>query len=260
MQTTFMNKTTMTKHKLEICCFTAESALKAAQAGAHRIELCDNIAEGGTTPSYATIDWVVKQLQIPVNVIVRPRGGDFLYSDTEYHLIKEDIAQIKKLGANGIVIGFLTSAGDIDLQRTAEVIGLAAPMEITFHRAFDMCRNPFIALKQLKALGVTRILTSGGYANAEKGAGIIAQLVLKAKDNIIIMPGSGINEKNLGDLIHLTQANEYHSSAKTFIEGEMQFKNNNVSMSGNNAPDEFRHISVDTSQIKQMLNILSEHN
>lgn len=249
----------MTKRKLEICCFTAESALKAAQAGAHRIELCDNIAEGGTTPSYATIDWVVKQLQIPVNVIVRPRGGDFLYSDTEYHLIKEDIAQIKKLGANGIVIGFLTPTGDIDLQRTAEVIGLAAPMEITFHRAFDMCHDPFIALEQLKALGVNRILTSGGYANAEKGAHTIAQLVQKANNEIIVMPGSGITDKNLSNLIHLTQANEYHSSAKIFIDGGMQFRNNNVSMSGNNAPDEFRHISVDASQIKKMLNVLNEH-
>ncbi len=249
----------MTKRKLEICCFTAESALKAAQAGAHRIELCDNIAEGGTTPSYATIDYVVKQLKIPVNVIVRPRGGDFLYSDTEYHLIKEDIAQIKKLGANGIVIGFLIPTGEIDLQRTAEVIRLAAPMEITFHRAFDMCRDPFGALAQLKTLGVTRVLTSGGYPNAEKGAGILAQLVQKANNEIIIMPGSGINDKNLSNLIHLTQASEYHSSAKTFIDGGMQFKNNNVSMSGSDAPNEFRHISVDLSQIKKMLSILNEH-
>ncbi|MDD2279795.1 MAG: copper homeostasis protein CutC [Bacteroidales bacterium] len=250
----------MAKRKLEICCFTAESALRAAQAGAHRIELCDNIAEGGTTPSHATIDWVVKQLQIPVNVIVRPRGGDFLYSDMEYHLIKEDIAHIKRLGANGIVIGFLTPTGEINVQKTAEIIKLAAPMEVTFHRAFDMCNNPFEALEQLKELGVTRILTSGGYANAKKGAHVIAQLVQKANDEIIIMPGSGINHRNLGDLIVSTMANEYHSSAKIFIDGGMQFKNNNVSMSGNDAPDEFRHISVDSSQIKKMLSILNEHN
>lgn len=249
----------MTKHKLEICCFTAESALKAAQAGAHRIELCDNIAEGGTTPSYATIDLVVRQLQIPVNVIVRPRGGDFLYSDTEYHLIKEDIAQIKKLGANGIVIGFLTPTGEIDLQRTAEVIRLAEPMEVTFHRAFDMCINLLVALEQLKALGIKRILTSGGYPNAEKGADILAQLVQKANNEIIVMPGSGINDKNLSNLIHLTQANEYHSSAKMYIDGGMQFKNSNVSMSGKDTPNEFHHITVDSSQIKSMLNILNNH-
>jgi copper homeostasis protein len=250
----------MTKRLLEICCFTAESALRAAQAGAHRIELCDSIAEGGTTPSHATINWVVKQLQIPVNVIVRPRGGDFLYSPTEYHLIKDDIAHIKMLGANGIVIGFLTSTGEVDLQKTAETVKLAAPMEVTFHRAFDMCRNPFVALEQLIELGITRVLTSGGHANAEKGAHIIAQLVQKANDQIIIMPGSGINDKNLSNLIDLTKANEYHSSAKTFIDGGMQFKNINVSMSGNGTPDEFRHISVDSSQIKRMLSILNEHN
>ena len=249
----------MTKRKLEICCFTAESALNAAKAGANRIELCDNIAEGGTTPSYATIDWVVKQLQIPVNVIVRPRGGDFLYSNIEYHLIKEDIAHIKALGANGIVIGFLTSTGEIDLQRTAEIIKLAAPMEVTFHRAFDMSINLFIALEQLKELGVKRILTSGGYANAEKGAHIIAQLVQKANDEIIIMPGSGINSENLEGLIDLTKANEFHSSAKVFVEGGMQFKNNNISMSGNDTPNEFRHISVDSTQIETMLRILKEH-
>ncbi|MDD2550351.1 MAG: copper homeostasis protein CutC [Bacteroidales bacterium] len=249
----------MTKRKLEICCFTAHSALRAAQAGAHRIELCDNIAEGGTTPSYATIDYAVRGLQIPVNVIVRPRGGDFLYSDMEYHLIKEDIAQIKKLGANGIVIGFLTPEGEIDVDRTAEVVKLAAPMDITFHRAFDMCINPFIALEQLKKLKINRILTSGGYPNAEKGAHVLAKLVHKANGKIVVMPGSGINDKNLKKLIHLTQANEYHSSAKIYVDGNMQYRNTDVSMSGNAAPSEFRHVSVDTSQIKRMLRILNEN-
>lgn len=250
---------TMIKRKLEICCYTAESALRAAQAGAHRIELCDNMAEGGTTPSWATIKQVVKQSQIPVNAIVRPRGGDFLYSYADYHIIKEDIAQIKLLGANGVVIGFLTPEGEIDLHRTAEVIGLAAPMEVTFHRAFDMCRDPFVAVKQLGKLGVTRILTSGGFANAEKGAHMIAQLVQHANDDIIIMPGSGINETNLRSLINITEATEYHSSAKVLVKGEMLFKNREVSMSGNEASDEFRHISVDTSQIEKMLDILNEY-
>lgn len=247
----------MNGRKLEICCFTAESAYKAAQAGAHRIELCDNIAEGGTTPSYATIRWVVRQLQIPVNVIVRPRGGDFLYSDTEYHLIKEDINQIKKLGANGIVIGFLTQTGEIDLKRTSEVIKLAKPMEVTFHRAFDMCINPFEAIEQLKSIGINRILTSGGYTTAEKGASVLGQLVQRANNEIIIMPGSGITHKNLKKIIHLTQATEYHSSAKIYIEGNMHYRKNNLSMSGNNSTHEYSHISVDTSEIKKMVNIIN---
>lgn len=250
----------MTQRKLEICCFTAQSAFKAAQAGAHRIELCDNIADGGTTPSFATIKWVVGHLQIPVNVIVRPRGGDFLYSATEYELIKEDIKQIKSLGANGIVIGFLTAEGDIDLQRTAEIVALAAPLEVTFHRAFDMCRDPFVALEQLKKLGIARILTSGGYPTAEKAAHILAQLVQKAENKIVIMPGSGINDQNLAKMIASTQAVEFHSSAKTHIEGGMQFKNDKVSMSGNESPQEFQYISVDEVQIKNMLRILNSEN
>lgn len=247
----------MNGRKLEICCFTAESAYKAAQAGAHRIELCDNIAEGGTTPSHATISWVVRQLQIPVNVIVRPRGGDFLYSDTEYHLIKEDINQIKKLGANGIVIGFLTQTGEIDLERTSEAIKLAKPMEVTFHRAFDMCINPFEAIEQLKSIGINRILTSGGYTTAEKGASVLGQLVQRANNEIIIMPGSGITHKNLKKIIHLTQATEYHSSAKIYVEGNMQYRKNNLSMSGNSSTHEYSHISVDTSEIKKMVNIIN---
>lgn len=249
----------MMKRKLEICCYTAESAIKSAHAGAHRIELCDNMPEGGTTPSFATIKFVVAQLPIPVNVIVRPRSGDFLYSDVEYQIIKEDIAQIKSLGANGIVVGFLNPNGEIDLKKTAEIVELAAPMEVTFHRAFDMCQDPFVALEQLKKLGVARVLTSGGYANAQLGASVIAQLVQQSNNEIIIMPGSGVNDKTLGDILHHTQANEYHSSAKTFVMGGMQFKNNKVTMGGDNESNEFRYISVDASQIKNMLNILTEN-
>ncbi|KAA3604118.1 MAG: copper homeostasis protein CutC [Calditrichaeota bacterium] len=126
--------------KLEVCCYSAESALIAEKSGANRIELCDNFLEGGTTPSYSTIEFTVKNLKIPVNVIIRPRGGDFLYSEIEYQIIKRDILQAKKLGANGVVTGFLKSNGEIDFRRTEEVVGLAKPMEVTFHRAFDMCK------------------------------------------------------------------------------------------------------------------------
>lgn len=244
--------------KLEICCYTAESAILAEKSGAHRIELCDNYAEGGTTPSFATINTVLERLSIPVNVIIRPRGGDFLYSELEYEIIKEDVKQIKSLGANGVVIGFLSANGEIDLNRAKEIIDLAGGMEVTFHRAFDMCSNPFNALDQLIEIGVTRVLTSGGRNTASQGVELIAKLVQKSNNRIIIMPGSGVNDKNIEALINQTNAIEFHSSAKTFIQGKMNYQNETVSMSGSSNPEEFKHISVDQEQIKAMLNIL-EH-
>ncbi|WP_462281032.1 copper homeostasis protein CutC [Salinivirga cyanobacteriivorans] len=247
----------MINRKLEICCYTAESAILAEAAGAHRIELCDNYAEGGTTPSFATIQKVVDNLDIPVNVIVRPRGGDFVYSEMEYAIIKEDVRQIKALGANGVVLGFLKSDGEIDIKRTKEIVSFAGNMEVTFHRAFDMCSDPFKALEQFIDIGVTRILTSGLKKRAMEGVELIAKFIEKAEDRIIIMPGSGVNDKNLAELIQQTNATEFHSSAKTFIQGKMQFQNESVSMSGRSNPEEFKHISVDQEQVNAMLKILN---
>lgn len=247
----------MNRRKLEVCCYTAQSAILAEEAGAHRIELCDNFAEGGTTPSFATIMHVIEKLQIPVNVIVRPRGGDFLYSELEYEIIKEDVRKIKDLGANGLVVGFLTADGEIDLQRIKEVKEIAGAMEVTFHRAFDMCSNPFKALHQLIEVGITRILTSGTQNTAMEGVKLISQLVKKAQGNISIMPGSGVNDKNISMLMQQTNANEYHSSAKTFIQGKMQYQNEWVSMSAKVCSEEFRYISVDQEQIRNMVSIIS---
>ncbi|HKK60394.1 MAG TPA: copper homeostasis protein CutC [Salinivirga sp.] len=248
----------MTNRKLEICCYTAESAILAEAADAHRIELCDNYAEGGTTPSFATIQKVVDNLDIPVNVIVRPRGGDFVYSEIEYAIIKEDVRMIKELGANGVVVGFLSANGEIDLSRTKTIIEIVGNMEVTFHRAFDMCKDPYRALDQLIDLGVTRVLTSGAQNTAMEGAELIAKLVEKAGDKISIMPGSGINAENISKLLAHTNAFEFHSSAKIFVQGNMQYQNQEVSMSGSSNPEEFNHISVDYEQIRAMLKVLNE--
>jgi len=242
---------------LEICCYTVESALKAEKAGAHRIELCDNYNEGGTTPSHAAIQQAVTALSIPVNVIVRPRGGDFLYSKDEYEIIKQDVEHIKSLGANGIVIGFLLPNGDIDLQRTQEIVQLAGAMEVTFHRAFDMCNKPILALKQLMTTGISRILTSGARQTAIEGKMLIAQLVNLAGNTITIMPGSGVNHKNLKELIQTTGAHEFHSSAKTFNTTQMTWFNPHISMGGASTVDEYQVISVDTQSIQTMANILN---
>ena len=244
------------KRKLEICCYSVESAINAERSGADRIELCDNYLEGGTTPSYATIHYSVEKLNIPVNVIIRPRGGDFLYSDIEYEIIKQDVLAAKKLNANGIVIGFLTSSGEIDIEKTKEIVELAKPLEITFHRAFDMCKDPLKAIDQLKKIGITRILTSGAKNTVIEGINLLAKLVKKAGNEIIIMPGSGVNETNLSELIQKTKAIEYHSSAKTFDNSKMNYFNQDISMGGIDTVNEFSKITVDSEKIKKMIEIL----
>ena len=245
---------------LEICCYSVESAIEAQNKGANRIELCDNYSEGGTTPSYGSIQLAVNKLNIPINVIIRPRGGDFLYSDVEYEIIKLDIAILKKMKINGIVIGFIKSNGDIDTERTREIVELAKPLEVTFHRAFDMCRNHFFALEQLTEIGVKRILTSGAKDRAIDGVDLITKLIKKADNKIIIMPGSGINANNLMEIMDKTKANEFHSSAKTFEESKMKFfNNNNISMGGVKSIDEFKKVKVDPLSIEQMIRILQTY-
>ena len=245
------------KKKLEICCYSVESAINAEKYGADRIELCDNYSEGGTTPSYAAIQYSLKELEIPVNVLVRPRGGDFLYSMVEYEIIKNDILHIKGLNPNGIVIGFLKTNGEIDIERTQEIVDLAKPMEVTFHRAFDMCKDPLLALEQLIKIGVTRILTSGAENTAPKGIDLLSELVKKADNKIIIMPGSGVNEINLYDLMLKTKATEFHSSAKVFESSKMEYLNKNISMDGVDNVDEFKKVVVDINRIKMMVKILN---
>ena len=246
------------KKKLEICCYSAESALIAEQNGADRVELCDNYSEGGTTPSYAAIDYCVKNLNILVNVIVRPRGGDFLYTELEYELIKKDVLKIKELNANGIVIGFLKEDGGIDIEKTKEIVDLAGSMEVTFHRAFDMCKDPLLALEELKNLHITRILTSGAKNTAMEGVDLLATLVKNAGTSISILPGSGVNENNLEELILKTNAQEFHSSAKTFENSKMQFFNTDIGMGGDASVDEFRKIISNGNQIKKMVSILNK--
>lgn len=241
---------------LEICCYSVESAMRAEQSGADRIELCDNYPEGGTTPSYGAIQLALERLTIPVNVIVRPRGGDFLYTEAEYEIIKQDVSAIRELDANGVVIGFLKPDGEIDTDRTREIVGLARPMEVTFHRAFDMCRDPLSALDQLKETGVTRILTSGARNTVMEGIELLAELVEKAGDEITVMPGCGVNGKTLGELMERTGAEEYHSAAQTFEESRMKYRNPHVSMGGVEGVDEYRIVSVDGKQVRTMVKIL----
>ena len=216
--------------KLEVCANSYRSALAAQLGGATRVELCDNLAEGGTTPSYAQIKLSKENLQIEVWPIIRPRGGDFLYDDIEFELMLEDIKICKSLKCDGIITGILLESGEIDVERMQQIIKHAQPMQVAFHRAFDMCKDREIALEKLIKLGVVRVLSSGGSTSALAGADELAKLVLQAKGRITIMAGAGINDKNIKELIERTCAAAYHASAKAPVHSKMTFRNTNAKM------------------------------
>ncbi len=236
----------MSKVILEIAVFSVQSALDAIQAGAHRIELCENPNEGGTTPSYGSLVAMSKQQTVPVFPIIRPRGGDFLYTDTEFQIMQQDVIVAKELGFKGVVIGLLNSDGSIDKIRTAELVSLAKPMQVSFHRAFDRCIDPMQGLEDIIATGCHRILTSGQVPNVANALPLIKQLVVQANGRIVIMPGSGVRANNISEIIQQTGVVEIHSSARQNNPSQMVFKiasmNENLQSTG-----------VDANEIKMML-------
>lgn len=219
-------------YKLEICANSVASCLEAQKGSAYRVELCAAIPEGGTTPSYGDIAMARELLDIKLNVIIRPRGGDFLYSSLEHKIMLKDIEIARQLGADGIVIGCLTAEGEVDMERNRELIAAAGGMSVTFHRAFDMCRAPFDSLEKIISLGCHRILTSGQQQQAEQGIPLLKELVRQAGDRIIIMPGSGINDKNIATIARETGAKEFHLSARRPVESSMSYRNPNIKMGG----------------------------
>jgi len=238
---------------MEVCANSLASALAAQKGGAIRVELCDNLPEGGTTPSYAQIAMAKQILSIKVYPIIRPRGGDFLYSDLEFELMKTDIETCKSLLCDGVVIGILKADGSVDIDRCAELIELASPMPVTFHRAFDMSNDLEKALEDIIGLGCERILTSGGESSAIKGAATIAKLIKQAKGRIIIMPGAGVSAANITELIQLTAATEFHASAKHPVKSEMIFRNPRLSM-GTTA-DEFSYDLTDSETVEKLIKL-----
>jgi copper homeostasis protein len=209
---------------IEIATSDFASSYAAARGGADRIELCGNLAEGGTTQSEATIRYCREKLDVQLFPIIRPRGGDFLYSPDEYTIMKNDLNLCKQLNCDGVVIGLLNADGSVDVERTARLIEFAYPMEITFHRAFDRCSNPMEAMEQLISIGCNRILTSGQKLTAMDGIDLIQQFIKTANERIIIMPGSGVRKENIGDIVNRTGAIELHSSLRTKIKSKMQFR------------------------------------
>ena len=238
---------------LEIAVFNLESAITAFNAGAHRIELCSAPAEGGLTPSAATIRLAKKYVNIPIHVMIRPREGDFCYSEREFETMLLDIAAAKIAGMKGIVAGILNIDGSVDAKRMKIVVDSAYPMNVTFHRAFDMSNDLDNALESIIGTGCERILTSGGQQTAIQGIDKIAELIKKAKNRISIMPGSGINAANCKHLADVSLAKELHLSARTYIPGKMEFKQPLVTMGGTVSIPDYELQQPDSKAIKDIL-------
>ena len=236
----------MSKVILEIAVFSVQSALDAIHAGADRIELCENPNEGGTTPSYGSLVVMSKQQIVPVFPIIRPRGGDFLYTEIEFQIMKQDVLMAKELGFMGVVIGLLNSDGTIDKVRTRELVSLAQPMQVTFHRAFDRCIDPMQGLEDIIASGCHRILTSGQVPNVANALPLIKQLVNKANGRIIIMPGSGVRANNINEIIQQTGVVEIHSSARKNNPSLMEYKVPSMH-------ENLQSTGVDIAEIQMML-------
>ena len=240
---------------LEICAGSVESAIAARDGGAKRIELCAALEVGGVTPSAGVIAEARKVVGIILNVIIRPRGGDFLYNEYEVACMEEDIRTCKQLGVDGIVIGALTAEGDIDTDVCRRLISAADGMSITFHRAFDMCRNAKKALEELIALGCHRVLTSGQAPTAVAGITMLKELNEQAAGRIIIMPGCGVNSTNAGEIIKATGATEIHASARKNIGSGMIFRHSGVSM-GNPDCDEYARKETDLEEVKKIVDAI----
>ncbi len=216
---------------LEICVDSLESAIIAEKGGANRVELCSDLAEGGITPSYGLIKAVRDNLSIDLSVMIRPRGGDFCYSKEEFQVMKEDIILAKQLKADCLAFGILLPTGDVDISRSLELIDLAKPLQVTFHRAFDFARNPFKALEDIISIGANRILTSGQRATVDEGYTLIKDLIIKANKRISIMAGSGVNSQNKDRLVNLCGVRELHLTAKKYIDSSMKYRPDNMNLS-----------------------------
>jgi len=245
------------RYLLEACVDSVEAAVAAQEGGAGRVELCADLLEGGITPSAGAIQLARQRLHIRLHVIIRPRGGDFCYSDAEFEVMKRDLAFAKNVGADGVVIGILNEDGAVDVERTGALVKLARPMSVTFHRAFDVNRDPFEALEAIVALGIDRILTSGQESTVLEGLDLIAELVKRAGDRIIIMPGGGINERNLAKIVAASGAREFHARGSTTIEGRMKYRSSRVFMGGVLRPPEYTIRATDSNCVQALATVLN---
>lgn len=241
---------------IEICLESVESVIAAEKGGADRVELCSDLFEGGLTPTIGTVKTALKKSNIKINAMIRPRGGDFCYSDEEFEVMKEDIKAFKDSGINGIVFGILTPEGDVDIKRSKELIELARPLSVTFHRAFDMTRDPYRSLEDLISLGVDRVLTSGQEATVPEGADLLEELVKIAGDRIIVMPGCGITERNFPKLRDKIKAKEYHIYLPQEQMSKMKFHPGHIYMGGLLRQSEFTITHTSSNRVSNVMGAL----
>lgn len=237
------------KKLLEICCFSLKSCKNAELGGADRVELCGGFLEGGTTPSAGLLRSVVEQVNIPAYVMIRPRGGDFVYNEDEMQVMMADIKLLKEYQPAGFVIGILLADGNIDLVGNARLLEAIGDFPVTFHRAFDMCKNPNLAIEQLISLGIENVLTSGQFQTAPEGIYYLKEFKQIAANRINIMAGSGVNPTNILE-IATADVDAFHFSAKKEFPSKMIFRNPNINMGAKDA-DEFTNFEADVELIKQ---------
>jgi copper homeostasis protein len=236
---------------LEVIAFTHASCLKIRNAGAQRIELCSGPGEGGTTPSHGLIKAARISVSIDLFPIIRPRGGDFLYTNEEFDIMKNDILFCRSEGCNGVVIGMLNADGTIDRSRCETLVRLAYPMSVTFHRAFDRTSDPFKAVEDIIEIGCERILTSGLRPTAHEGLQALSSLIEQSGNRIIIMPGSGIRSDNILQIAAQTGATEFHSSARKSSASKMEFINSEMK-------EELNMVEVDEEEVRRMVALLAD--
>lgn len=237
---------------LEVLTDSVRSALAAQAGGAGRLELCANLLEGGTTPSAGMIAGVRAASSLPLHVMIRPRGADFLYDEHEFAVMERDIALARDLGADGVVLGLLRADGTVDVERTRRLVESARPLRVTFHRAFDMTRSAVEALEDVVVTGADLLLTSGQEASALDGAPLIAELVQRAGDRLTVMPGAGITEGNIARIRTLTGARELHVDARVTARSAMAHRNDECFMGGTLRPPDYAWETVDSSRTRAL--------
>ncbi len=240
---------------LEICAGSWDSVLAARDGGADRVELCSGLAEGGLTPSLGLIRAACRLDGLKVHVLIRPRGGDFLYTETEVALMEDDIRSAIDAGADGVVVGSLTPDGDVDTLQLRRWVAAAGGRNVTFHRAFDLCRQPEQALQDIADCGCNRLLTSGQADKAINGLPLLAQLVAQAGDRLSIMPGSGVNAANAVSILTATGAHELHASARRTVMSQMRFRHGGVSMG--QPADEYTRLETHPDEVRAIRRVLS---
>lgn len=249
----------MEKILLEVCADSTESAIAAQKGGADRVELCGNLVIGGTTPGQFLFDQIRENTKLPIRVLIRPRFGDFCYSEYEFRQILGEIKLFKERGADAIVTGILTEDGEIHMDRMAQIMELAGDMEVTFHRAFDVCKDPFRALEQIRQLGIGTILTSGQQNSFQKGKETLKELVRRAGDDVSIMAGAGVTPETLESSAKEIGAKAYHMSGKITLDSSMRYRKEGVNM-GLPALSEFEIWRTDEAQIRKARQILDALN